>query len=324
MSVERVLVIGSNGLLGQKVAELLVRGSPYQATLTSIESKPVVPFQGVDYAQLDVTSKKDVRQLIAAAGPDVIINCAAMTNVDACEHERELAWRVNVGGVENLIEAARKNGSRIVHISTDYIFDGKLGPYTEDDRPSPLSYYGKTKLASENALRASGIEFTILRTMILYGYAPGVKANFALWLIENLENRSPVRVVDDQLGNPTLVDDLAYGLLRAVELGRTGIYNIAGRDIISRYDFARKLAQVFGFDSGLITPVKTAQLRQPAPRPLKSGLITLKAEVELGIKPSTVEQGLTVLKSHLSRAMKMISDSAPVAGGARPGRHGKR
>ncbi len=324
MSVERVLVVGSNGLLGQKMSELLARGSPYTVYLTSIENKPITPIQSVDYAQLDITVKKDVRQLVAAVGPDVIVNCAAMTNVDACEHERELAWRINVGGVENLIEAARKNRSKIVHVSTDYIFDGKLGPYAEDDRPEPVSYYGKTKLASENALRASGLDFIIARTMVLYGYAPGVKSNFALWLIENLEGKSPVRVVDDQFGNPTLVDDLAYGLLRAVELGRSGVYHLAGRDIVSRYDFARKLAQVFGFDAGLITPIKTAQLRQPAPRPLKSGLITLKAEVELGFKPATVEQGLVVLKSQLSRAMKMLGDSEPVAGGTRPGRHGKR
>ena len=324
MSAERVLLVGSNGLLGQKMAELLTRGSPYTVYLTSIESKPITPIQSVDYAPLDITNKKDVRQLVATIGPKVIINCAAMTNVDACEHERELAWRINVGGVENLIEAARKNGSRIVHVSTDYIFDGRLGPYAEDDRPEPLSYYGKTKLASENALRSSGLEYDIVRSMVLFGYAPGVKPNFALWLIENLEAQSPVRVVDDQIGNPTLVDDLAYGILRAVELGRTGVYHIAGRDMVSRYDFARKLAQVFGFEVSLITPIKTSQLRQPAPRPLKSGLITLKAEVELGFKPSTVEQGLIVLKSQLSRAMKMLSDSEPVAGGARPGRHGKR
>lgn len=324
MSVERVLVIGSNGLLGQKIAELLVRGSPYTVFLASIENKPVVPVQSATYTQVDVTAKKELKQLIQSAKPDVIVNCAAMTNVDACERERELAWRVNVGGVENIAEAVRVTEAKIVHISTDYIFDGKLGPYSEDDRPEPLSYYGKTKLASENALRASGVDYFIARTMVLFGYATGVKPNFALWLIENLEKKSPVRIVDDQLGNPTLADDLAYGIARAIELGRTGVYNIAGRDIISRYEFAKKLAKVFGFDADLITPIKTPQLRQPAPRPLKSGLITLKAEVELGIRPSSAEEGLVVLKSQLSRAMKMLDDSRPVAGSTRSGHHGKR
>jgi len=317
MSVERVLIIGSNGLLGQKVAELLVRGSPYTVCLTSIEPKPIVPLQSAEYAQLDITQKKEVKHVVAAFEPHVIVNCAAMTNVDACEHERESAWKINVTGVENLIDAARKDNAKIVHVSSDYVFDGKLGPYVEDDKPEPLSYYGKTKLASENALRASDLDFVIARTMVLYGYVPGVKPNFALWLIESLEKKAPVRVVDDQFGNPTLVDDLAYGLVRSVELERTGVYHIAGRDIVSRYDFARTLARVFSFDEGLIAPIKTGQLHQPAPRPLKSGLITLKAEVELGIKPSTVEQGLFVLKSQLSRAMKMLHDNAPVPGGGR-------
>jgi dTDP-4-dehydrorhamnose reductase len=235
-----------------------------------------------------------------------------MTNVDACETEREMCWKVNVEGVENLIEAAKRSDTKVIHVSTDYVFDGKAGPYTEDDRPEPLSYYGKSKLASENALRRSGIPFVIARTMVLYGFAPGVKPNFALWLIENLEKRKKVTVVDDQIGNPTLVDDLAYGLIQAFEMERTGIYHIAGRDIVSRYEFALKLAKVFDLDPLLITPIKTASLHQPAPRPLKSGLLTLKAEVELGYKPSTVEQGLLILKTQLHRTMKMLADSAPV------------
>jgi dTDP-4-dehydrorhamnose reductase len=182
-----------------------------------------------------------------------------------------------------------------------------------------LSYYGKSKLASENALRVSGLPFLIVRTMVLYGYAPSVKPNFALWLIQNLEQGKPVRVVDDQMGNPTLVDDLAYGLLRGIDLGRTGLYNMAGREIASRLDFARTAAVVFGFDPALITPIKTSALNQAAPRPLKSGLITLKAEVELGYRPSTMEEGLRTLKMQLSRAARRIGDSAPVPGKT-PGR----
>jgi len=264
--------------------------------------------------QVEITSKKDVKRVVFACEPDVIVNAAAITNVDACEKERELAWKVNVGGVENIIEAARKNESKIVHLSSDYIFDGKSGPYNEDDRPEPLNYYGKTKLASENALRMSGLSYLIARTIVLYGYAQGVKPNFALWLVQNLEKKIPVRVVDDQEGNPTLADDLAYGIVRGVELGRSGVYHIAGRDIVSRYDFAVQLAHIFEFDQDLITPVKTAQLKQPALRPLLSGLITLKAEIELGIRPSTVEQGLFMLKGQLSRSMRKMSDSAPIPG----------
>jgi dTDP-4-dehydrorhamnose reductase len=323
MAVKRVLVVGSNGLLGQKMTELLLRGSPHTVILSSIEDKPAVQYQSIEYVGMDITARKEVRQVLTSIEPDVIVNCAAITNVDACETERELAWKVNVTGVENLIDAAQRGNSNIIHVSTDYIFDGKAGPYTEEGRPDPLSYYGKSKLASENALRVSGLPFVIARTMVLYGYAPSAKPNFVLWLIQNLEQNTGVRVVDDQSGNPTLVDDLAYGLLRAIDLGRTGVYNMAGREIVSRYEFALTAARVFGLDPALITPIKTATLNQPAPRPLKSGLITLKAEVELGYRPSTMEEGLMVLKTQLSRTGRRIGDSGPVPG-KQPGRKDAR
>lgn len=312
MNTRKILVIGSNGLLGQKLCEIIVRGSAYNLTISSIEEKPLRQVVGAQYMPCDITNKKEVKAVVAAARPDVIINAAAMTEVDACETEREKCWKVNVEGVENLIEAARRNDTKIIHVSTDYVFDGKSGPYVEDDRPNPLSYYGKSKLASENALRTSGLPFLIARTMVLYGFAPGVKPNFALWLIDNLERKKSVTIVDDQYGNPTLVDDLAYGLIQGFEMERTGMYHIAGRDIVNRHEFALKLARVFNFDAALITPIKTSSLKQPAPRPLKSGLVTLKAEVELGYKPSTVEQGLLILKTQLNRTMRMMADSAPV------------
>lgn len=312
MSVRRILVVGSNGLLGQKVTELLLRGSAYELTVTSVEPAPVRPLQSAEYRTLDITARKDVRALVGDLLPDVIINAAAMTNVDACEHERELAWKINVEGVENLIDASRKRGSKIIHVSTDYVFDGKAGPYSENDRPEPLNYYGKTKLASENVLRTSEVPFLVARTLVLYGYTPGARPNFALWLIDSLEKQLPVRIVDDQIGNPTLVDDLAYGIIAGIELGRTGFYHIAGRDILNRYEFALRLARVFGFDEKLITPVKTASLSQPAIRPLQSGLITLKAEIELGIRPSTAEEGLRILKNQLLRSGRRLDDSPPV------------
>lgn len=297
--LHRILVVGSNGLLGQKMAEQLLRGTAYHIILSSVEAAPVRQMESAPYHALDITAHKAVRDLVAETRPDVIINCAAMTNVDACETDRELAWKINVEGVEYLADAAKKQHATVVHVSSDYVFDGKNGPYAEGDKPEPLSYYGKSKLASENALRSSGVPHVIARTMVLYGHAAGVKANFALWLVQSLQARQTVRIVDDQIGNPTLVDDLAYGLLRAIEIGKTGLYHIAGRDIVSRYEFAVRLARVFGLDESLIVPIKTASLKQPAARPLKSGLITLKAEVELGYKPSSIEHGLEVLKMQM-------------------------
>ncbi len=315
MSTRRILIVGSNGLLGQKMTELLIRGSSYELMLASRAPQPVRPVHTATYTQLDVTSKKDVKQIVSSFEPDVIINASAMTNVDACETERELAWKINVDGVENLVDAAKANDRKLIHISTDYVFDGKSGPYSENDRPEPLSYYGKSKLASENLVRTSGIPHLILRTMVLYGFASGVKSNFALWLVESLGKKFPVRVVDDQTGNPTLVDDLAYAITSAIELGRTGLYHVAGRDIVSRFDFACRLARIFGFDEALITPIKTSLLKQPAPRPLKSGLVTLKAEVELGLRPAGVNEGISILKNQMARTPSWAADSPPVQAG---------
>lgn len=314
MTPPTIMIVGANGLLGQKVTEFLARGTSNRLILAGRTASPRLQVPEASYLELDITKKQQVREVVAEHKPNVIINAAAMTNVDACEKERETAWKINVTGVENIIEAAKRLDATVVHVSTDYVFDGKDGPYAEDDRPEPINYYGRSKLASENQLRASGLRYVIARTMVLYGFAVEVKSNFALWLVRNLEERTPVRVVDDQMGNPTLVDDLAHAIISAVELEKSGVYHIAGREIVSRYDFALRLASVFGFDAELISPVKTATLNQPAQRPLKSGLITLRAEVELGYRPSTVDEGLGILKGQLSRTPRRLPDSAPIPG----------
>jgi dTDP-4-dehydrorhamnose reductase len=314
VSLPRVLVVGSNGLLGQKVAELFVRASSSAVTCASIEPEPVRTLHAVQYLVLDVTSRKDVRRVVAQCEPEVIINCAAMTNVDACERERESAWKINVGGLEHLVEAGQRYRSKIIHISSDYVFDGTRGPYVENDRPEPINYYGKTKLASENLLRTSELPWVVVRTMVLYGYGENVRPSFPLWVIEQLSRGGTLKIVDDQMGNPTLVDDLAFGIMKTVELEKQGIYHIAGRDIISRFEFARTVARVFGFSSEAILPTKTEAIGQQAARPLRSGLVTLKAEVELGIRPATAEEGLLVLKSQLSRFARRSPDRGPSPG----------
>lgn len=296
--MKRILITGSNGLLGQKTVELFSRTS-YPLLLVSIEEKSVFDNELFPYRQLDLTKRQDVRKVLDEFEPEVIINTAAVTDVDLCEKERALAWKVNVGSVENLAYAAKLVGSKIIQISTDYVFDGSHGPYSEVDRPNPISYYGRTKLASENLLLTSSVTSAILRTMVLYGTGISVKPNFAIWLFENLIQSKPIRVVDDQIGNPTLVDDLSLAILKIIELDRSGIYHVAGKDLVSRYDFARSMAELFGFDKKLITPVKSSAFNQPAPRPLKSGFITLKAETELNIKLSGVERGLTIFKNQL-------------------------
>ncbi len=303
----RILITGSNGLLGQKLVELLSRSTNYSLFLTSKHERSVFQDENISYRQLDISDKTNVRKVVDEVEPAFIVNTAGMTNVDQCETDRELAWRSNVVSVENLVHSAKLVGAHLIQLSTDYIFDGKNGPYDEFDRPNPLNYYGRTKLAAENVLRTSEIPSTIVRTVVLYGIGYGVKMNFALWVLKSLSEGNHIHVVDDQMSSPTLVDDLAYALSKVIELGRTGVYHISGPDIVSRFDFAKTLASIFGLDGKLIIPAKTQALKQAASRPLKSGFIILKAETELSIKMSGVKQGLSIFKNQISVSMKQHS-----------------
>ncbi|HRE40376.1 MAG TPA: dTDP-4-dehydrorhamnose reductase [Ignavibacteria bacterium] len=294
----RIFVTGSNGLLGQTITSIFTRESDFELITSGVEVESSSEL-GHTYERLDLTNKDEVKKLIGFYEPDVIVNCAAFTDVDKCESERELCWKINVDAVKHLIIASRVNNARIIHYSTDYIFDGKNGPYGEDSKPNPISFYGRSKLASENALLTSGTEYTIIRTMVLFGIGNNIKPNFALWMINKLKNNEPINIVDDQIGNVTISDDLAFGTLKIIELNKKGIYNIAGSDILSRFDFAMKMCEVFGYDKKLVSKIKTSSLNQPAPRPLDSGLITLKAQSELGFKPMDSLEALRLLKIQL-------------------------
>lgn len=297
--MKRILICGANGLLGQRLSLMLSTQSDYEVLNTSVERSFVYDNMLFDYNQLDITNRSDVKSLASSFQPNVILNAAAATNVDWCESNREEAWKTNVIAVENLVDAARKVSAKLIHISTDYIFDGKNGPYDEHAQPRPIGYYGKTKLASENALVASGIPYVILRTNVLYGSGIGIKSNFALWVINNLKAGKQIRVVDDQIGNPTFVGDLALAMIKSFELNREGIFHIGGSEQLSRYDFAVKAAIVFGLESSLIQRIKTSELHQDAPRPMISGFITLKAETQLGMRFLNATEGLTLLKHEL-------------------------
>jgi dTDP-4-dehydrorhamnose reductase len=298
MKKGKVLITGSNGLLGQAVTAIFTRESDFELILTSVEEKSFMGLESI-YHQLDITSKEQVKSAISKHQPDVVLNCAAFTDVDKCETERELCWKLNVDAIKNLIIATRPHNIKLVHISTDYIFDGKNGPYDEEAIPNPVSFYGRSKLAAENAVFASGINAAIVRTMVLFGVGQNVKPNFAVWLINKLTAKEKVNIVDDQIGNSTIVDNLAFGILKVIESEQSGIFNIAGKDIESRLDFTYKLCEVFGFDKGLIIKIKTASLNQPAQRPLNSGLITLKAQTELQFKPFDTMEALQLLKFQL-------------------------
>ncbi len=270
---DRVLVTGGNGLLGTKSIELLL-AKGRQPISASLELETLNGFLGkFPYFQLDITDLAAVRGLMERIRPEAVIHTAAITAVDACETQRELSWRVNVDGTSNVATACHEFGARLIHVSTEYVFDGEAGPYTEEDLPRPISYYGLTKLESENAVREQCSDWAIGRTTVLFGHAPNVRRSFVAWMVDRLSRGERIRVVDDQIGSPTLADNLAQMLLAILDSDRGGVFNTVGDTILDRHAFAIMTAKLFGLDPGLIDRIKTVELNQPAPRPLKAGLV---------------------------------------------------
>ena len=293
---KRILVVGSNGMLGQRTIRFFSRQNNFEVLGCSVEEEPLTNY--CDYVCCDLTKRENVKKIIYDFYPDYIVNAAAYTNVDLSEDKREIAWKVNVKGVEYLAETARVLDSHIIHISSDYIFDGTNGPYAENAKPNPLGYYGRTKLASENALKISGAVYTIIRTNVLFGIADS-RPDFVRWVINSLKENKQIRIVTDQYNNPTFIDDLVQAVSKIIEFEKDGIYHIGGRDFLSRFEFADKIADFFNLKKNLIKPIVTEELNQRARRPLKSGLITLKAETELGYKPHTINESLMLMKREL-------------------------
>lgn len=296
---KRVLIIGSNGMLGQKLTDHFMGRKNIELLCSSMENSS---FQSeISYKKVNITNKIEVKKLILDFFPDIVINAAAYTNVDKSETERELAWNINVKGVENIALFTWTIDGYLIHISSDYVFDGLKGPYSEKDKTNPISYYGRTKLASENALIASGVRHSSIRTNVLYGPTKYGRPDFVKWVIDSLKGNQTIRIVTDQFNNPAFIDDLVIGISKLSEYQKEDIFNIAGQEVLSRYDFTLRIADYFGLPKELIVPIETSSLNQPARRPLKSGLITLKAQTELGYSPSSIEKTFEVIK----RALKL-------------------
>lgn len=259
----------------------------------------VIPEEHLCYCpvqRLDIVDRSCVQKVIEKYDPNVIVNLAAFTDVDGCETNKELAWNVNVRGTECLLESVRGRDVKFVEISSDYIFDGTKGPYSESAVPSPINYYGRTKLGAENAVRGSANPWVILRTNVLYGVSSASKASFVNWVVQSLKKKAPIRVVDDQWGNPTWTGGLAEAIKMAIILNARGIFNYGGAEFMTRYEFAQKIAGVFGLDSSLISPVSTQEMNQLASRPIRSGLVTDKIEDVMGLRTYGIEYCLRKVK----------------------------
>lgn len=297
--MDRILILGSNGLLGQAIQ--LQFGKKYQVFASSAEDKNYLTNQNSRYFQADLTNRAQVRELVIWANPDVIINTAAYTNVDGCEEYPEKCWAVNVHALENILETPYIKKPILVQISTDYVFDGEKGAYHETDTPNPRGNYARSKMAAENIISAADFEYIIVRTQVLYGHGINIRANFVTWLVENLRKKKPVRVVDDQIGNPTYTPDLAEAIIRLLEEKAYGIFHVSGIDRLSRYDFAALISEIFGLDTGLVQKIHTDELQQKAPRPMNSTFRTDKLYNNINWLPRSTEKALKHLKSELEK-----------------------
>lgn len=301
----KILVTGSNGLLGQKLVKLIaVEQKGYHLVATARgENRNPLPHDGYAYRSLDVTDRAQVLNVIQEERPDVIIHTAAMTNVDQSEDEQELCIKMNVNAVEYLVEACEMTGTFLLHLSTDFIFDGADGPYDENGVANPVSFYGESKLQAEQVLLASKIEYAIARTVLVYGVAHDMsRSNIVLWVKKSLEDKKQIFVVNDQWRTPTLAEDLAMGCFLIAKKKAAGIFNISGEELLTPYDMAIRTADFFDLDKSYITETDGSRFQQKAKRPPKTGFNIEKAKRELGYEPHSFEDGIAVLVEQMSLA----------------------
>ena len=295
----KILVTGANGLLGQKLT-LLLSNDPEVEVIATTRSKLNYALPKGHFEKLDIAQAGQVMNVMSAVRPDVVIHTAAMTQVDQCETEQTACWLNNATAVEYVVQACEKTSAHLIHVSTDFIFDGSYGPLEESAKPNPISYYGRSKLEGEEIVQKSKLSWAILRTVLVYGVTKDMtRSNIVLWVKKSLEERKSINVVNDQWRTPTLAEDLAIGCMLAAKKRAKGIYHISGAEMMTPYDIAIRTATFFHLDKDLIKATDSTQFRQTARRPPRTGFIIDKAKRELGFKPHSFEEGLGVIKTQI-------------------------
>lgn len=275
----KILIIGASGLLGS--AFLKKFSEKYETYGTYCNNKFDKGLY-YDFTKNDLSIFKKIK-------PNIVIHSGGITDVDLCEIKKELAYSVNVEGTKNIIEGCRLNDSKLIYISTDFVFDGEKGNYKEDDIPNPINHYAKTKLESENLIKNSGLKYLIIRVSFLYDTKDNKK--FIHFVINKLKNNEEVNAIVDHIRTPTLVEDIAYTLEALIRKNRTGIYHVSGSEVLSNYETALKIADVFNFNKKLVKPIYAKDFKQTALRPRNTSLNTEKLKKE-NIVMSNLTEGL--------------------------------
>jgi dTDP-4-dehydrorhamnose reductase len=297
-----ILITGANGLLGQKLVELLVQQSTVDLIATAKGENRLPDAAGYRYVSLDITHAEEINTIFENFKPHVVIHTAAMTNVDTCETDQEGCELLNVTAVAYLIDACQKYDTFLCHLSTDFVFDGANGPYTEEATPNPISVYGASKLRAEKLIEASSIRWAIARTVLVFGIVADMsRTNIILWVKKSLEDGKQINVVTDQFRTPTLAEDLAIGCWLIAQKEAQGIFNISGSDFLTPYEMAIKTANFYGLPTDLIKEADSSTFSQPAKRPPRTGFILDKAKRELGYRPRTFDEGIALMSQQIAK-----------------------
>jgi dTDP-4-dehydrorhamnose reductase len=296
----KILITGSNGLLGQKLIEYYQSNTEHQLIATARGADRFSKKYGYEYYSLDISNQLEVNRVIELCRPDVLINTAAMTNVDACESDKIGCDLLNVEAVKFLVQACNEYHVHLVHVSTDFIFDGTHGPVDENAIPNPLSYYGESKLKAEQYVMQYAHSWSIARTVLVFGIVSDMsRSNIVLWAKSALESGKEIQVVSDQFRTPTLAEDLAIGCALIANQRAKGIYNISGKDFMSVFDLVSQVADFWKLDKNLLKMSSSEGIKQAAKRPPITGFRINKAMRELGYQPRSFKEGLAILDQQL-------------------------
>jgi len=291
----KVLITGSNGLVGSALVRVAREKFGFSVVACSQSYNKVTLSEQDRFELCDITDHTKTAYIIEKHCPDAVIHTAALSKPDYCEQNKSECWKINVLATEAIANICNAVQIPLVNVSSDFIFDGLLGNYSELDTPNPGCYYGVSKAESENIVMNYPLNSSV-RTSLVYGWpVDESKGNILTWVTSNLRNNNKIKVVCDQHRSPTLVDDLALGCLEIIARKCSGIYNISGNETISVCNFAKQIARCFKLDESLISPIDTLSLSEPAKRPLKTGLNISKAIVDLNFNPHSINEGLKSL-----------------------------
>lgn len=289
--MEKILITGANGMVGQALVRLLtLKGYEVIATGKGPWRSPL-PGDHIRYFEADITHPFQLREIMAREKPAIVVHGAAMTQVDDCELKQNEAHSVNVEATARLLLDAEEYSSFFIFLSTDFVFDGNKGMYSEDDDVNPVSWYGQTKVEAEAIVQTAEIPWAIVRTCLVFGTKEiAGRHNLYSWVRESLEQGKPIKVVDDQWRTPTYVEDLAAGIEMVIRKKSAGIWHLSGKDQVTPYAMAIKIAKSCGMDATLITRVTADTFSQPGKRPAKTGFDISKSSRELGFEPHSLDE----------------------------------